>query len=59
MKESIMFAVGFVLCVIMFIVKDPEAIAYKKGQIDALTGKVKFKLITNPDSTKTWVEIEK
>ena len=28
--------------------------AYREGQIDALTGKVKYELKTNPDSTKTW-----
>lgn len=28
--------------------------AYREGQIDALTGKVKYELKTNSDSTKTW-----
>lgn len=28
--------------------------AYKMGQVDALTGKVKYELKTNADSTKTW-----
>ena len=32
---------------------------YKQGQIDALTGKIKYELKTNPDSTKTWEFIEK
>lgn len=27
---------------------------YKQGQIDALTGKIKYELRTNADSTKTW-----
>ena len=30
---------------------------YKKGQVDALTGNIKYELITHPDSTKTWEEI--
>jgi len=32
---------------------------YKKGQVDALTGTVKYHLVTKPDSTKTWEEIKK
>jgi hypothetical protein len=31
---------------------------YKDGQIDALTGKVKYELVTHPDSTKTWESIK-
>ena len=27
---------------------------YKQGQIDALTGKVHYELVTKNDSTKTW-----
>lgn len=27
---------------------------YKHGQIDALTGNIKYELVTQPDSTKTW-----
>ncbi len=30
---------------------------YEKGQIDALTGNVKYELVTQPDSTRVWVEI--
>lgn len=31
---------------------------YKQGQIDALTGKVQYKLYKNADSTVEWVEIK-
>lgn len=31
--------------------------SYKQGQIDALIGKVKYELVTQPDSTRTWEEI--
>lgn len=31
---------------------------YKQGQIDAMTGKVKYELQTQNDSTRIWVEIE-
>lgn len=31
---------------------------YKKGQVDALTGKVKYELMVNDDSTRTWKLIE-
>lgn len=33
--------------------------AYRVGQIDALSGKVYYHLVTHPDSTKTWEHIEK
>ncbi|MBE3139023.1 MAG: hypothetical protein IMZ53_00405 [Thermoplasmata archaeon] len=36
-----------------------QIIGYKYGQIDALTGKVKYQLVTNPDSTRVWMEIKK
>ena len=31
---------------------------YKQGQVDALTGKIRYELIVNEDSTKTWERIE-
>lgn len=31
--------------------------AYKSGQVDALTGKVKYELVTESDSTRVWKEI--
>ena len=31
---------------------------YEKGQIDALTGNIKYELLTQPDSTRTWEEIK-
>ena len=30
---------------------------YKDGQVDALTGNIKYELTEHPDSTKTWEEI--
>ena len=30
----------------------------KVGQIDALTGNIKYELVVNPDSTRTWEEID-
>lgn len=32
---------------------------YKDGQIDALTGQIKYELVTNIDSTRTWKCIER
>jgi len=29
---------------------------YRSGQIDALTGNIKYQLVTKPDSTKVWEE---
>jgi len=31
---------------------------YKRGQIDALTGMVQFRLVTKADSSRTWEKIE-
>ena len=33
--------------------------AYKSGQVDALTHKIKYRLATKSDSTKVWEEISK
>ena len=44
--------VGAMLAVASFYVTKST---YKQGQIDALTGKVKYRLITLPDSTSQWV----
>lgn len=32
---------------------------YYKGQVHALTGNVKYELVVNPDSTRTWETIDK
>lgn len=32
---------------------------YKQGQTDALTGKIQYKLVTQSDSSKIWVKINK
>lgn len=37
---------------------DPVGMGYKRGQIDALNGKVCYELVTNRDQTKSWKEIE-
>lgn len=31
----------------------------KSGQVDALNGKIEYKLVTKVDSTRVWEEIEK
>ena len=36
-------------------VTDPGG-KYRQGQIDALTGEIKYELKVNPDSTVTWHE---
>lgn len=58
------FFLGFVsgLSVFIFftlIVPGEGSASYKKGQIDALNGKVQFHLVVNPDSSRTWKRIEK
>ena len=39
----------------IFIGKD---VSYKQGQIDAINGIIKYELVTQPDSTKVWTDIE-
>lgn len=48
----------WVICMLLvagFVVYD---IAYAHGQIDALTGKVKYELVVKPDSTRVWQRIK-
>jgi len=50
------FMIGVVVTLLIFMyVVDP----YKQGQVDALTGNVKYELVTQDDSTKVWKEIKK
>jgi len=34
-----------------------HSVGYKDGQVASITGNVKYELITNSDSTKTWRRI--
>lgn len=50
------FMIGIVVTLLIFMyVVDP----YKQGQVDALTGNVKYELVTQDDSTRVWKEIKK
>ncbi len=56
---SIMWlAVGIILMLVISVIFI-EPTVYKEGQIDALTGNVKYHLVVNPDSTRTWKRIIK
>ena len=52
----------FIACVMWgiagFIMGGKFSDDYKRGQIDALTGTIKYELVRHPDSTKTWEKIE-
>lgn len=51
------FIMGIVLGIFLFVMLAMSPIVdsyYKQGQIDALSGHIKYELITNSDSTKTW-----
>ena len=59
MKDSWIFtmiigAYLFGLFLGLFMINDD----YEQGQIDALSGNIKYELITNPDSSRTWEEIK-
>lgn len=50
------FMIGIVVTLLIFkYVADP----YKQGQVDALTGNIKYELVTQDDSTRVWKEIKK
>lgn len=54
MAVGVVVGLFFVSVTFGLINKRAKDSSYKKGQIDALTGKIKYRLITNNDSTKTW-----
>ena len=39
------------ILIILIFINEPR---YKEGQIDALTGQIKYELVIQPDSTRTW-----
>lgn len=62
-EEHLGFYSGFMLliCYIIFglsMLIGVSAITYKEGQIDALTGDVKYELVEKEDMTKEWVRIK-
>jgi hypothetical protein len=54
---KILFLAVFLLCFYGYVRTTSENRSYKQGQIDALTGKVQYKLVAMPDSTKVWERI--
>ena len=36
--------------------REGKEIGYRQGQIDAVTGCVRYELVVHPDSTRTWEE---
>lgn len=59
-KACIIIGFGIMaLLFIYFMFSDIIEVNYKKGQIDALTGRIKYELVTKPDSTKVWEKIIK
>ena len=59
LQRSIIMAVLSVGFFLVAVLGKVYAISeYKRGQIDALTGHVKYELKTQPDKTVEWVEIQ-
>ena len=48
---------GMLLAIIMMLILGTPDSRYKDGQVDALTGKVKYELVVQDDSTRTWESI--
>jgi hypothetical protein len=51
----IMLIFGMGIMMIILVATDAT---YRDGQIDAVTGKMYYKLVTNPDSTREWVVVK-
>ena len=51
-------SIGLLVFGLLFVVIMSEEM-YKEGQIDVLTGKIKYELIENTNKTKEWKEIGK
>lgn len=49
----------FIGMLLMVILINAAGNTYKRGQIDALTGNVKYELVTNSDKTSSWKKIKK
>ena len=54
------FIVTAFLCAMagIFIDKATEQRSYKQGQIDALSGKIRYKLVEQSDKSTQWVEVK-
>ena len=60
MKELLIVVMIIMFCLgLVFMGVTIHDTGYKNGQIDALTGKVKYELVEYPNKTKSWVEIKK
>jgi len=60
MNKTLWFLFGYIVNGILIVgyllISDNSS--YKQGQIDALTGNIKYELQIQPDSTIIWVEKE-
>lgn len=55
------FMPGFLLGILLGIlvcIYSTAGVEYKLGQIDALTGKIKYELVQHDDKTVSWEEIK-
>jgi tryptophan-rich sensory protein len=59
-EEWFMFYMYFIITIICFLFSFLVLYedSYKQGQIDALTGTIKYELVTQSDSTKTWERVK-
>ena len=58
-KYGVVLGCAIVFIISIMVMSITKKDSYKQGQVDAFTGKVKYHLETQPDSTKLWVEIDK
>ena len=59
-EVGVFIILGILLCILGFCIGGMIwANDYEKGQIDALTGKIEYRLQTNADKTVKWIKINK
>lgn len=59
-SKIVSFICVFISCFLLCWLNDiDKKESYKQGQVDALTGKIEYKLVVQPDSTKSWEKIDK
>lgn len=55
-RRGHVWGTGFILCGIVIAIFGAGEGMYRRGQIDALNGKVKFERVQNPDGETVWQE---
>lgn len=58
-SDGVWWAIGAVAMAVLATIAQTHANSYRRGQIDAINGKVKFERVVNGDGESVWRETEK